>query len=96
MGHQAELLAHQLQKEVERLSSEVSTANARERKAFMAGIEAVQHGADFHDEEEAWQKYRCQDDSDWAVVSEGHESAEDREARYAAMERRHEEKLLNE
>ena len=29
-------------------------------------------------------------------VSEGHESPEDREARYAAMERRHEKELLNE
>ena len=56
--------------ELSRLSCENERANARERKAFMAGVEAVQHGADFHDEEEAWQQYRCRDETDWKVVSE--------------------------
>lgn len=56
--------------EIEKLSSKVTESNARERKAFMAGVEAVQHGADFHDEEEAWQQYRCQDDADWVVIQE--------------------------
>ena len=53
-------------------SSEVSNANARERKAFMAGCQyACTTAPDDWDQEQGWQQYRCQDDSDWkATVSE--------------------------
>jgi hypothetical protein len=54
-----------LKLEVSRLSCEVKRANARERKAFTAGFYSL--GAD---EEQKWQEYRCQDDSDWKAVSE--------------------------
>ena len=46
-------------------SSEVSTANAREKPAFMAGFE---RGGDCVDADEAWQQYRCQDNSDWKAT----------------------------
>ena len=54
--------------EISRLSSEVSTANARERKAFMAGCQyACATAPNDWDQEQGWQQYRCQDDSDWEV-----------------------------
>ena len=63
--------------EIERLLDQLTVANARERKAFMAGIDAVtSHAppsrADMSDwdDEQAWHQYRCQDDSDWKMVSE--------------------------
>ena len=61
----AEACARKHQERTDALLSEVTTANARERKAFAAGFYSL--GAD---EEQKWQEYRCQDDSDWKVVSE--------------------------
>ena len=58
---------------IECLSSKITTANARERKAYMAGFwdgyETDPVPECEPDEEQAWQQYRCQDDSDWKVVS---------------------------
>lgn len=57
-------------KEIERLSCEVTTANAREREAFMAGCQyAGKAPPDDWDQEQGWQQYRCQDETDWKVVS---------------------------
>jgi hypothetical protein len=51
------------------LTTEVSAANARERPAFMAGWGyRYVHKSD--DLEQAWQQYRCQDDSDWKAVDD--------------------------
>jgi len=47
-----------LMDQIYRLESDLKAANARERPAFMAGVEATQHGKDFFDEEHAWQQYR--------------------------------------
>ena len=56
------------------LSSEVTAANARERPAFEAGMKKAAAMAPFnideYDLEQAWQQYRCQDETDWKVVSE--------------------------
>ena len=45
-------------------------ANARERKAFLAGYK--EGFSDFltmdEDVERAWQQYRCQDETDWRAV----------------------------
>jgi len=52
--------------EIKRLSDLIVVANARERKAFMAGYEegcTTPEGQ--RDDEQAWQQYRCQDDADW-------------------------------
>ena len=61
--------------EIDGLRNEITDANARERPAFMAGFKAATTtppGMFGHDEEQAWQQYRCQDDSDWkATVSTG-------------------------
>ena len=60
--------------EIERLSAEVSAANARERPAFMAGFQSGYEAGEpcttieQEDYEQAWQQYRCQDDSDWKVT----------------------------
>ena len=42
-------------------------------KAFMAGFKAATTtppGMFGRDEEQAWQQYRCQDETDWKVVCE--------------------------
>ena len=56
------------------VSSQLVQANAREHRAFYAGMKASASMAPFNidnvDVEQKWQQYRCQDDSDWAV-SEG-------------------------
>ena len=55
--------------DVERLRAALRDANARERSAFMAGhFEGGQFGSD-GDKEQAWQQYRCQDDTDLAALS---------------------------
>ena len=59
--------------EFESVFSEVTTANARERPTFIAGANAVMNDQDV-DIEQAWQQYRCQDDTDWKVVSEEEEA----------------------
>lgn len=52
------------------LLAEVKAANARERKAFMAGVDYGFTESASDDWEQAWQQYRCQDDTDWkATVS---------------------------
>ena len=58
--------------EVRTLTAQVTAANARERPAFMAGLEAAfeWNGIETLDYEQAWQQYRCQDETDWKVVSE--------------------------
>ncbi len=55
-----------------RAFDEARSANARERPAFMAGLEAAfeWNGIETLDYEQAWQQYRCQDETDWKVVSE--------------------------
>ncbi len=60
----------QLQEQIERLSAEVTTANARERKAFMAGLESAIGYDELGDidEEQEWQQYRCLDDTDWKAT----------------------------
>jgi len=42
-------------------------SQGREQQAFMAGINAVMNSMDV-DEEQAWQQYRCQDDTDFRAV----------------------------
>ncbi len=57
---------------LKRETSKVTAANARERKAFMAGFKAATTtppGMFGRDEEQEWQQYRCQDETDWKVVS---------------------------
>ena len=57
------------------LMCQLERANARERKAFAAGMialvdhvaGALEKAADI-DPEQAWQQYRCQDDSDWRAA----------------------------
>lgn len=57
---------------IEGITAALEQANARERKAFMAAINAVFEGQPRQiDPEEEWQKYRCQDDTDWRPVSAG-------------------------
>ncbi len=59
--------------EIDDLRNEITVANAREREAFMAGFKAATTtppGMFGRDEEQAWQQYRCQDETDWKVVSE--------------------------
>ncbi len=57
--------------EIKRLSAELTKANARERKAFMAGFWVDSNCRPINpDDEQEWQQYRCQDDSDWKVASE--------------------------
>ena len=55
--------------EIDRLTTELKNANARERKAFMTAckIRSITPIAEW-DEEEAWQQYRCQDDTDWKAT----------------------------
>ena len=59
------------EQEIVLLRSQVTAANARERKSFMAGFA---YGIDYDignpDSEQCWQQYRCQDDTDWKAVSE--------------------------
>ncbi len=45
----------------------LALANAREKKAFMAGLQRGEQWSDapYDDNEQEWQQYRCQDDSDW-------------------------------
>ena len=50
---------------------------SREKTAFLEGFKRGIKFADAHsrclavaDEEEEWQRYRCEDDSDWAAVDE--------------------------
>lgn len=55
---------------VKDLEADLKKANARERPAFEAGLDA---GVDVNyfncqDKEQAWQQYRCQDDTDWKSV----------------------------
>lgn len=45
-------------------------ANARERPAFMAGYEYADVNNTTADAEQAWQEYRCQDDTDWKAVED--------------------------
>lgn len=56
---------------VETLLTNVKTANARERPAFYAGYREGLADAwtEDDDAEQAWQQYRCQDETDWKVVS---------------------------
>lgn len=57
------------QHEIElRLTTEVRKANAREELAFFAGAHALICDPTV-DIVQAWQQYRCQDDSDWKAVS---------------------------
>ena len=55
-----------------RAFEEAKRANARERPAFMAGLEAAFEwdGVETLDYEQAWQQYRCQDDADWRSVQQ--------------------------
>ena len=60
-------------KTIEGLRDEILAANARERKAFIAGVQAVTESMPYttvFDEDQAWQQYRCQDETDWKVVCE--------------------------
>ena len=50
-----------------RLEAELKQANARERKAFIAGWNGGLCAGNT-DEEQAWQQYRCQNNSDWAAL----------------------------
>lgn len=52
--------------EMEALEADLKKANARERRAFQAGL--YEDIAESVDEEQLWQQYRCQDDTDWKVV----------------------------
>ena len=58
--------------EIERLQAKIKIANTRERKAFIAGANAVINDVDI---EQVWQEYRSKDDSDWAVVKADNHSA---------------------
>ena len=64
-------------KERDELAAALEQANAREREAFMAGIEIfAKHVSPSRaslmdwDDEQAWQQYRCQDDTDWKTVDD--------------------------
>ncbi len=56
--------------DLETALAENKVANARERPAFMAGVEVglALEGIDRCDYEQEWQQYRCQDDSDWRAA----------------------------
>ena len=59
--------------ENKRLTAEIRKANAREREAFMAGftgrtLASFTGRANMPDIEQAWQQYRCRDDTDWKSV----------------------------
>jgi len=68
---------HGLAAEVLRMQEQRSTALSegavKEREAFLAGYEAGLSDArtDDEDNEQAWQQYRCQDDTDWKPTSGG-------------------------
>ena len=72
--HAAEACARKHQERAEELLSEVTTANAREKKAFMYAIwidpDCWMTKDEELDSEKCWQQYRCQDETDWKVVSE--------------------------
>jgi len=57
-------------KEIIQLTAELERRQGRERKAFVAGYNTVNSDAD-SDLEQAWQQYRCRDDSDFATVTDG-------------------------
>ena len=69
--HPYESLIDDAEDAIRTLRSEVSTANARERVAFMAGAYAViGDKVNDIDIEQMWQQYRCQNETDWKAVSE--------------------------
>lgn len=55
------------EEEIKRLKEKLLKANARERSAFFAGFK---DGRNHPDIEQAWQQYRCLDDTDWATAKE--------------------------
>ena len=57
--------------EIERLTAEVTKWKAEQEKAFRAGWTScwLYWEAGVIDEEQAWQQYRCQDETDWKSVS---------------------------
>jgi len=84
-GDGVALLRLNLEVENKRLTEQLRAANARERPAFEAGYEAGgddcrtgdmdewgERGVTKYteDREQAWQQYRCQDDSDWKASTE--------------------------
>jgi len=71
-GDGVALLRLNLEVENKRLTEQLRAANARERPAFEAGYEAGGDDCRTGDEdrEQAWQQYRCQDDSDWKASTE--------------------------
>ena len=70
----SEACARKHQERAADLLSELAAANAREKKAFMYAIwidpDCWMSENDELDPEQAWQQYRCQDETDWKVVSE--------------------------
>ena len=48
--------------EIEKLQTEIEHWKNREQAAFRAGFTA---GKFSHDEEQAWQQFRCKDSTDW-------------------------------
>ena len=65
-------LNHSQADRLAKLLAELAAANARERPAFEAGYREglAEAWIEDGDVEQAWQQYRCQDDTDWKVVSE--------------------------
>ncbi len=74
---------------IEQLKAALKKANGRERPAFEAGFNICPDGwlcEDGVDLEEEWQRYRCQNETDWKVVDDETAKAIDEAALASAGE----------